>query len=280
MTFKNVNIEDIQVHPLFTVDEDSDDDEIKTVTAIHVARKENGKLMFAPRMRTAGELTSLEQIAQEFGGGEYVLIGYNNGRISARKTICLPGRSKPMFDEGVEQTPTPAQVAPVAAPDPMQAMMGGQGGGFMPFLMFMMQQQDKAADRQMQLMIAMMQGGRESSAEEKANARAEMQANLERERIASEKQMLMMREMMQLAQAGKGGGSGEDFTRGVEFMRSFATQQIETLRANAKGEGDSEWGSILETLGQVMQGVGMLKSVGSGLPEGVPGVSEVAEAAQ
>jgi hypothetical protein len=280
MTFKGVNLETVEVHPLFTVDEDSDDDEIKTVTSIHVARKENGKLMFAPRMRTAGELTSLEQIAQEFGGGEYVLIGYNNGRISARKTICLPGRSKPMFDEGIEPTVTPVQAPAPQIADPMQAMMGVQGGGslmglIMMMMQQMMQQQAAAAQSQTQMFIAMMQGNQQSSAEEKAQARAELQANIERERINSERTMALMREMM----GSKGGGSGEDFTRGVEFMRSFATQQIETLRANAKGE-DSDWGSILETLGQVMQGVGMLKSVGGGLPEGAPGISEVAEAAQ
>ncbi len=275
MTFKNVNIEDIQVHPLFTVDEDSDDDEIKTVTAIHVARKESGKLMFAPRMRTAAELTSLEQIAQEFGGGEYVLIGYNNGRISARKTICLPGRSKPMFDEGIEPSPTAqsapaAPTLPVMTNDPMMSMV-------MMMMQQMMQQQAQAAQSQTQMFIAMMGHSRESSAEEKQQARAELQANIERERINSERTMALMREMMQ---SKGGGGSGEDFTRGVEFMRSFATQQIETLRANAKGE-DSDWGSILETLGQVMQGVGMLKSVtGGGLPEGAPGIAEVAEAAQ
>jgi len=71
----------------------------------------------------------------------------------------------------------------------------------------------------------------------------------------------------------------------VEFMRSFATQQIETLRATAKEGGDTDWGSILETMGQVMQGVGMIKGqMGGGLPEGVPGVAQeaasAAEAAQ
>jgi hypothetical protein len=271
-----------EAHPLFPASEDDDDDEIKLVSFITISRIENGKQYLAPRQRRADELRSLDQLHAEFGGGEYVLTAFHNGRISTRRKLNLPGKSKPMFDEGInsaEEQRAASQAAPQPALDPMMAMMGGQGGGIMPFLMFMMQQQDKAADRQMQLMIAMMQGGRESSAEEKANARAEMQANLERERIASEKQMMMMREMMLLAQAGKSGGGSEDFTKGVEFMRGFAVQQVEMAKAAASGNGENELGSLLETLGQafqVAQAAGMFKGAGTGLPEGV---TEAAEAA-
>jgi hypothetical protein len=272
-------LEEIVGHPLFPVDEDSDDDEIKTVTSIHIARKENGKLFYAPRPRAANELSSLEQIHAEFGGGEYVLIGYNNGRISARRTVNLSGKPKPMFDEGVDNAPPPQTTAIPAAPiDPMQAMMGGQGslmGLIMMMMQQMMQQQAAAAASQTQMFIAMMQGNQQASAEEKAQARAELQANIERERISSERTMALMREMM----GARSGGSGEDFTRGVEFMRSFATQQIEALRSSAKGE-DTDWGSLLETLGQVMQAGGMLKGVmgGGAMPEGAAQV--VTEAAQ
>lgn len=280
MTYKNVNIEEVQVHPLFTVDEDSDDDEIKTVTSIHIARKENGKLMFAPRMRRAEELTDLQQIQEEFGGGEFVLIGYNNGRISARKTINLPGRPKPLYDEGVEQTPAPANPAQSAPVDPVVAMIGGGQGGLMGLIMMMMQQmmqqQAQAAQSQTQMFIAMMQGNQQQSSEEKAAARAELQANIERERIASERTMALMREMMS---ARPSGDSGESFYKGVEFMRTFATQQVEMARAAAQGDGNDGLGSILETLGQAFQAaqaVGMFK--GGALPEGVP--TEIPEAAQ
>lgn len=269
-------LEETVAHPLFPVDEEADDDEIKTVTTVHIARKENGKLLYAPRPRAANELTSLEQICAEFGGGEYVLIGYNNGRISARRNVNLAGKPKPMYDEGVQETiPNPAP-APV---DPMAAMGGGQGGlmGLIMMMMQqMMQQQASAAQSQTQMFIAMMQSNQQSSAEEKAQARAELQANIERERIASERTMALMREMMQ----SKGGGSGEEFYKGVEFMRSFATQQIETLKATASSGGDTDWGSILETFGQVMQGVNAMKGIpgASGpLPEGQFPVEEMAQ---
>ena len=147
-------------------------------------------------------------------------------------------------------------------------------GLIMMMMQQMMQQQAQAAQSQTQMFIAMMQGNQQSSAEEKAQARAELQANIERERISSERTMALMREMM----SAKGGGSGEDFTRGVEFMRSFAVQQIDTLNSAAKGE-DTDWGSILETVGQVMQGAGLLKNLAGGsLPEGAAQV--VTEAAQ
>lgn len=272
-------LEETVVHPLFTIDEDADDDEVRTVTSIHIARKENGKLLFAPRMRRAEELTSLEQIQSEFGGGEFVLIGYNNGRISARKTINLPGKPKPLFDEGMTET-APAVQAPPPAIDPMTVMMGGQGGGslmglVMMMMQQMMQQQAQAAASQTQMFIAMMQGNQQNSSEEKAQARAELQANIERERISSEKTMALMREMMQ----SRGSGGGEGFTQGAEFMRSIMVNQLAMIKDTAgKDGGEFDLNSLLETISQVVQGASLLKGMtgGGGVPEGVPGV----EAAQ
>lgn len=260
------------VHPLFLPEED---DDAPQVSEIQVSRMENGQQVFAPRVRPASELQSLEQIAGEFGGGTYILIARYDGRISTRRKIVLPGPPKPMYDEGPKPPETKSAPSPVI--DPMLMMMGGAqgGGGLMPILMMMFQQQNAAADRQTQMFIAMMQGTRESSAEEKAAAREELRASVERERINSERQMAMFKEMMM----SRGSGSGEEFTRGVEFMRSFATQQIEVLKAQTKGE-DTDWGSLLETLGQAMQGLNLFKQVtgGAAIPEAATQVA--AEAAQ
>lgn len=272
------NLEETVAHPLFPVDEESDDDEIKTVTLIQIARKENGKLMYAPRARQASELQSLEQIHAEFGGGEYAIIGYNNGRISARRTINLSGKPKPMFDDGIDSAAPPVPAAPPPV-DPMAAMMGGQGGGglmglIMMMMQQMMQQQAAAAASQTQMFIAMMQGNQQSSSEEKAQARAELQANIERERINSERTMTLMREMM----SNKGGDSSAGFTQGVEFMRGFAQMQIEQLKTAAKSDDGPDWGSLIETFGLAMQTFGVGKGGSVGLPEGIP--EAVAEAAQ
>jgi hypothetical protein len=271
---------DLEPHPLFLPE--GDDDDIVQVSQIHITRLENGQQVYAPRVREASELRSLDQVSAEFGGGCYILIARHENRISTKRKYVLPGKPKSMFDETEKETTSPT-VSQTPTIDPMSAAMGsGPQGGLMGLIMMMMQQmmqqQAQAAASQTQMFIAMMQSNQQSSAEEKAQARAELQANIERERISSERTMALMREMM----TSKGGGSGEDFTRGVEFMRSFATQQIETLRSQTKGDGDTDWGNILETLGQVMQGVGMFKQVaGTPLPEGAASVAEsVAEAAQ
>jgi hypothetical protein len=273
----SIQLDEVTSHPLFPVDEDSDDDEIKTVQLIQIARKENGKPVFAPRARQASELQSLDQIHAEFGGGEYLLYAYNNGRISTRRTVNLPGKPKPMYDDGIDASASPAQAPAPPPADPMSAMMGGGQGGLMGLIMMMMQQmmqqQAQAAASQTQMFIAMMQGNQQQSSEEKAQARAELQANIERERIASERTMSLMREMMQA----KGGDTGDGFYKGVEFMRAQMSQQLDMLK-NSKGEGD---GDLMETLGMIIQGVSAFSQMNKGgLPEGVPGVPGVPEAAQ
>jgi len=264
-----------EAHPLFPADADDEEDEIKLVSFISVSRIENGKQYLAPRQRRADELRSLDQLHAEFGGGEYVLTAFHNGRISTRRKLNLPGKSKPMYDEGITSPEEAKAVSQAASVDPMSAMMGGQGvlmGILAMMMQTMMQNQAQAAQSQTQMFIAMMNKDSESYREEKAQARAELQANIERERLASERNMSLMREMMQA----KGGGSGEEFTRGVEFMRGFAMQQVETLRqAAGKGE-DTDWGGILETLGQLVQGAGLFK----GLANGVPAAESVAQAAE
>lgn len=272
----------LEAHPLFPASEEDDDDEIKRVSFISVSRIENGKQYLAPRQRRADELRSLDQLHAEFGGGEYVLTAFHNGRISTRRKLNLPGKSKPMFDEGIT-SPEEQKAAAVAAPstDPM-AIMGGQSGlmGLIMMMMQqMMQQQAQAAQSQTQIFIAMMQSNQSASSEEKAQARAELQANIERERINSERTMALMREMMT---AKGGGGGGEDFTRGVEFMRTFAIQQIEVMKSHAKGE-ETDWGSLIETVGQALQGLKLFEAMKSGapLPEGtIPGAEQAAEVAQ
>lgn len=267
-------------HPLFPNDDEDrkDDGEPVQVSQIQITRMENGQMVFAPRVRQASDLTSLDQIAGELGGGTYILIARHDNRITTRRKYVIPGKPKPMFDEGVQETPkTEAPQTPTI--DPMSMMGGGQGslmGLIMMMMQQMMQQQAQAAASQTQMFIAMMQGNQQSSAEEKAQARAELQANIERERISSERTMSLMREMMSAKSGGNGGG--EDFTRGVEFMRGFAMQQIEMVRATSKGEEGDGLVGLLETLGQAFQAaqaVGMFKGVP--LPEGV---TQAAEAAQ
>lgn len=259
-------------HPLFPVDEDTDDDEIKPISWISVSRLENGRSVVAPRQRTAQELQSLDQLHAEFGGGSYVLRAFHAGRIVTQRKYDLPGPSKPLYEVKLEEKPVSQPAQSTAPANPMMGMMQGGEQGMWGLIMMMMQNmmqaQQQAAAQQMQMFMAIMQGNQQATADEKAAARAELQANIERERIASERTMALMREMM----SNRGSGGSEDFTRGVEFMRSFATTQIENAKLAAKGEDSGGLESLLETLGQafqVAQATGILKGP---LPEGAPTV--------
>ncbi len=259
-------------HPLFPNDDEDkhDDGDPIQVSSIQITRMENGQAVYAPRVRPASELISLDQIAAELGGGVYILIARHEGRITTRRKYVIPGKPKPMYDEIETPKEAPSATVPIT---PAQGLSGIEA--ILPLMMTMMQgmmqSQAQAAQNQTQMFIAMMTSNQQNSAEEKAAARAQLQADIERERQSSERTLAMMREMM----SAKGGGAGEDFTRGVEFMRSFATQQIDSLRAAAKGDGETDWGGMLETLGQVMQGVGMFK----GMVSAPNGAGEVAAAA-
>lgn len=261
-------------HPLFLTD---DEDDHPLVSQIQVTRMENGQQVYAPRMRQAAELQSLDQISAEFGGGIYVLVARHAGRIVTSRKYVIPGKPKPMYDEAESPAESKA-VSPTQVINPMQAMMGTGEGGVMGLIMMMMQQmmqsQAQAAANQTQMFIAMMQGNQASSAEDKANQRAELQANIERERQASERTMALMREMMQA----KSGGSGEDFTRGVEFMRTFATQQIEMIKSAAKdGGADTDWGALVQTGLEALQGAMALKNMMSPTPEVVQAAAQVVQ---
>lgn len=236
---------EVKSHPLFPVDEDADDDEIRTVDLIHVARAELGKQLFAPRPRRADELTSLEQISEEFGGGEYTLIGYNNGRISARRKINLPGPSKPMYD--VSKNPT-EETKPLVAPVATGPMGADQGflGMLTMMMQMMMQGQQAQAAQQTQLLIAMMSSSGESSKAQMQMMLAASEKSADAQRQAQETTMNLMRE---LANA-KGSTNGEDFLRGVEF----AKLQIEQLKTAAGKDGDGELEGLLGSGMELLSG--------------------------
>ncbi len=251
-------------HPLFLPE---DDDEPVSVSEIQICRVEQGQQVYYPRIFPASEMMSLEQVHAELGGGQYIIIARHEGKISSKRKYVIPGKSKPMYDEGRQEkeTPAPATTTVPVPPgaDPMMSMI-------MMMMQGMMQQQAQAQQSQTQMFIAMMQGNQQATSEEKAAARAELQANIERERISSERTMALMREMM----TSKGSGDSAGFTQGVEFMRAFSMQQIEMAKMTAKGDGEDGLGSLLETLGQAFQVFNAAKGIGA--PEApIPSVSEV-----
>ncbi len=264
-------------HPLFPPKDDDDPDEIPPdIQEIVVQRKENGRLYTAPRTFLPSELRDLAALSAEFGGGEYHLMGRDHlKRMRGRAVHNIPGVSKAMFDDGAFVGQKPA--APTTPLNPMAAMMQGEGG-IMGLIMMMMQQMMQASaqagERQTQMMIAMMQASSQGSQANVQAMQAQMQAQAERDQRDKQSQIELMLKLTE-AKPGNSTGSEDSFFKGVEFMRHFATQQVEMMKTQAKG-GDSDFDleGLLGTVMQALQGFNALNEMkGMGAAEVVVPVS-------
>lgn len=269
-----------EFHPLFPPSDDDDDTETEPpdIYEILVQRKEQGKYCSAPRTFQPDELTSLAALFNEYGGGEYQLVGRDSRHIIRRRQIyILPGAPKPLFDDGATSKPETKAATPI---NPMAAMMGGGEGGTMGLIMMMMQQmfqQSAESSRQsMQMMMAFMQTMASGTTADKQAAQEAMNRQAERDARSSENQMKMMLELTQARQAGNSSGSEEAFFKGVEFMRHFSTQQIEQMKAAATGKKDSDFDleGLLGTALEALQGFKAFQDLsGPGIP-GMPSATE------
>lgn len=250
---QDLDAAEVHAHPLFPCD---DDEEPADITFINVTRQEAHGKVWVPGIIRAEDLQSLETISERWGGGRYELIGrrgLTGQNISARVTYILPGASKAIVED-VSKAPAEVQT-PVAQPAPSMFGMPSGDNGIMGLIMMMMQQmmQQSAASQtaQTQMMLAMMNGASDRSKETMMAMSASFEKQAERDREHSQQSMLMMKEAMQ---ARGGGGSDETFFRGVEFMRTFSTQQIEAARAAAKENGDAGLEGLLGSVMQAIEG--------------------------
>jgi len=272
---------DLQWHPLFPPsDDDADDPDAvpPDIQEIHVQRKENGRLYTAPRVFLPAELTSVPALYAEFGGGEYHLLARNARKVIVRRCMhTLPGPSKPMFDDSPLATP---KAAPSQVLDPMQAMMSGGGpqGGIMGVMMMMMQgmmqQASQASERQTQMMIAMMQTSSTGSQAQVASMQANMQAQAERDQRDKQSQIELMLKLTEARGAGNSTGGEESFFKGVEFMRHFATTQLEAQKLAAAGGSKDGFDleGVIGTVLEALQGFNAFREMSGG---GVPGAPAV-----
>lgn len=250
---------DSEWHPLFTPkDEELDEDATPpNIQEIIVQRKENGKLLTAPRTFLPSELPSLAALYAEYGGGEYYLLARNHQkRLVGRAIHAMGGPSKPLFDEGPVAAPKP-----VAQPaNPMMAMMGGGEGGTMGIVMMMMQQmmqaQTQAAANQSQMMMAFIQSMASGNQSQIAAAQENMNRQAERDARDKESQMAMLIKLTEARQSGNSTGGEESFFKGVEFMRHFATEKVENAMklAQGSGKGDFDLEGLLGTVMEAFQG--------------------------
>lgn len=257
-------------HPLFPMGEDEDEDEEPPVILdIRVQRKENGKLVTAPALQSAEDLNSLAKLFADFGGGEYILTGLNEKRqIKGRVVHILPGKSKNMYDEVEELAPAP-RVSKTEVLDPMQQLMGQGGGGLGGIMIAVMQMMQNQANQQTQMFIAMMSNNNQSSVADKAAQQAAYDRQRDADRQHSEQMMLMVKELAS-AKPSADGGTGDAFFKGVEFMRHFSTQQLETIKAAAKGDTEEGFSleKLLESGMQALQTFNAFKEIQSGMAGG------------
>lgn len=232
-------------HPLFPPL--GDEEQSPDVVTIHVTRHQSQGQVWHRKRFGAEELTELDQIHVDFGGGRYELIGKNErGKIVARRVYVLDGRPKPL--NPTEEDETDAGDPPaVAAPLPTNGHSGNdQTMQMFMSMMNMMSQQMIAAQsantQLLQAMLAMMQ----------ANTNAHVQTMAQTFERGAQNQTEVMRLLAERHQQPEGSSAVEALTRGIELG-----QQMQ----GGADDGLEEVASIATAL---TQGIGLAKA--SGIP--------------
>lgn len=242
-------------HELFPADDGS---EARAIDRIQVTRIEHGNRMFSPMLFDPADLPDLASLASKYGGGRYELIGRYKGHVVARTKYDLPGAPKPMYDEEDQK---PANVAAL----PQQINPAPQGADMMQMFMVMMQTMMQS---QSQMMLALMNGSGDRSKEYVHSMQALHDRHAAESSAASQNMLAMVKE---LAVTKTGGGeSSDNFFRGVEFMRTFTSSQIENAKAAAGGDDGLD--GLLGTLMQAVQGFQAFQNMPAVVPVVAAGV--------
>lgn len=214
-------------HPLFPTHDP--EDAPAEVGWIHVLRHEHGVQRYAPRLYEAGELTSLEQIAEWYGGGAYELVAKDSrkARITDRRKYNLPGRSLPLSEHDAPEPVTAAPAPPAPPPDPGAAMMANMMG----LMTQIMAQQAQSQAQMMAAVVGALQSPRQDAGTEVMRAALAQQA-----------------ELFRLALSERGDGT-EALVKGMELASSYAAGAREAA-AEAAGSGGSS-----DDLAMVIEGV-------------------------
>ncbi len=240
-------------HPLFPAEEG---EEPHRIEFIQVVRYEHGRALLVPTTFRSGELTSLDQIYQTYGGGLYELIGRRcsvhdptaMGRISAKVRCEIAGPSRPLVID-----PNAPPEAPKPPPIVQQHTPGGASGMSDQVLIAIMQGQQQAQQNFATMMLQMFQQGRTDQA---AMMTTLMQM--------SGQQQQSMLGMVTAMMAQKGGGT-DDIAKIAALFKDLGV-------LSAKGEGSAEdtesIGGIISNVADIVAGAVELKGAGGVLPNG------------
>lgn len=236
--------EETIAHPLFPLD-DSEAEVPAVVATIHVRRFEGGDWQTVPAAFAPDQLTSWQQVWQEWGGGKYELVARDShGRITARVTSVLPGEQLPLVPKR-EAPPGPH------APAPLPAASGGLSGNgdVMALLIQVLVGQQQQSQ---QMMLAFLE-----RTDRAAQAQSQSMAQM-----YSTTSQLMGGMFSKMAEGKEAGRPEEVFMRGIETANA--------LRAGAgapqDGGGGNDLASIAETIKVVAQGIQASQAAVQGAP--------------
>jgi hypothetical protein len=242
-------------HPLFPAEEG---EEPHRIEFIQVVRYEHGRALLVPTTFRSGELTSLDQIYQTYGGGLYELIGRRcsvhdptaMGRISAKVRCEIAGPSRPLVIDpnAPPEAPKPPPIVQQLSPPPSAGMSD-------QVLIAIMNSQAQAQQANAQMMMQMFQQAR---ADQAAMMTTVMQLGAQQQQTT----MGMVSAMM----AHRGGGTDE--------ISKIATlfKDLGVLAPKGEGAGDDteSIGGIISNVADIVAGAVELKGAGGVLPNGPP----------
>lgn len=245
--------QEITYHPLFPSDED---DDYPDISWINVCRYESTGKVWYPYLFPASELQDLTFIQERFGGGRYELLARDIQKrgITARRDYQIPGAPKPMIETTKAEADMHAKAAQTQQAPPIQQQHTSEPMAMM--MQMMMQMMMAQQQSQTQMMLAFMNGSGDRSKEYVNSMQSLHDRHAQANNAANERILTLITTMNQ---GGGGRGSGEDFYKGVEFMREFAKAQVEMAKA---GQSDGDSGDkFLDTILEALQGFQAFKDL-------------------
>ncbi len=259
--------EDYLEHPLFPVEEgDSPPD----ISFIHITRWERGKQYWG-KCLPSHELQTVEQIAELYGGGEYVLVARTASkvtpgipaRISKQRKITIPGKPKPMSDDPTEEEENGGKKV-IHQQQAANGLMGGADGILLAILNMNATAQQaaearaeraakEAADassRFMMMFMELMKGN-------KSDASQMTQMMMQMSQAQNQSMMTMVTAMM----SARGGGP-EEMSKMVELLKGLG------LNMGSKKEDDEKGGFSMEDLPTMIENVADIATAAAELRRG------------
>ena len=264
----NPDAEENEGHPLFPHDEG---EEAPKIGWIQIRRAEAGAgWVTAPQKYRAHELESEEDLHRMYGGGTYELYGRATtakgfmGPITARRTITLAGKSKPLI-----ATPEPEEADEDEARHDGNQMpyfpgMGGMGVDVGAIIGSLQQSAQAQQAQQLALFTGFMQQQSAMFQAQLAGAKSEGQtvAQLMIEQSRAQTEMFRMQAQKAeaiaeraIAQKGDGGNGLESTLRLMDLLERRVENRVRDLE-KSKGksaEEDDMTGPLLTLAGGIMQ---------------------------